>query len=61
MALSTTRKNTNYDVDVYVKSYTGGTLGDITVKDKLANGFKLRHDGSAKSVVVIIKVTGGTK
>lgn len=61
VALSTTRKNTNYDVDVYVKSYTGGTLGDIIVKDKLANGFKLRHDGSAKSVVVIIKVTGGTK
>ena len=61
VAISTTRKNTNYDVDVYVKSYTGGTLGDITVKDKLANGFKLRHDGSAKSVVVIIKVTGGTK
>lgn len=61
VGLSTTRKNTNYTVDVYVKSYTGGTLGDIIVKDKLANGFKLRHDGSAKSVVVIIKVTGGTK
>lgn len=61
VGLSTTRKNTAYDVDVYVKSYSGGRLGDITVKDKLANGFKLHHDGSAKTVVVTIKVSGGTK
>lgn len=61
VGLSTTRKNTNYTVDVSVKSYTGGRLGDIVVKDKLANGFKLRHDGSAKTVVVSVKVTGGTK
>ena len=61
MALTTTRKNTNYDVDVAVKSYSGGRLGDITVSDKLVNGFKLTHDGSAKTVVVAVKVTGGMK
>lgn len=59
VALSTTRKNTNYGVDVYVKSYTGGRLGDITVSGKLTNGFKLRHDGSATSVVAVVRVTGG--
>lgn len=61
VALTTTRKNTNYDVDVAVKSYSGGRLGDITVSDKLVNGFKLTHDGSAKTVVVAVKVTGGMK
>lgn len=61
VALTTTRKNTNYDVDVAVKSYSGGRLGDITVSDKLVNGFKLTHDGSAKTVVVTVKVTGGMK
>ena len=61
VGLSTTRKNTNYTVDVTVKSYTGGRLGDITVKDKLANGFKLHHDGSATSVVVSVVIKGGMK
>lgn len=61
VGLSTTRKNTNYTVDVTVKSYTGGRLGDITVKDKLANGFKLHHDGSAASVVVSVVIKGGMK
>lgn len=61
VALTTTRKNTSYDVDVAVKSYSGGRLGDITVSDKLVNGFKLTHDGSAKTVVVAVKVTGGMK
>lgn len=61
VALTTTRKNTSYDVDVAVKSYSGGRLGDITVSDKLVNGFKLTNDGSAKTVVVTVKVTGGMK
>ena len=59
VALSKTRKNANYAVDVYVKSYTGGRLGDITVSGKLTNGFKLKHDGSAQTVVVVVRVTGG--
>mgnify|MGYP001141883119 CR=1 FL=1 len=59
VGLAKTRKNANYGVDVYVKSYTGGRLGDITVSGKLTNGFKLKHDGSAQTVVVVVRVTGG--
>lgn len=59
VGLDKTRKNANYGVDVYVKSYTGGRLGDVTVSGKLTNGFKLKHDGSAQTVVVVVRVTGG--
>lgn len=59
VGLAKTRKNANYGVDVYVKSCTGGRLGDITVSGKLTNGFKLKHDGSAQTVVVVVRVTGG--
>ena len=59
--LTTVRKNTNYTVDVYVKSVTGGRLGDITVSGKGTNSFKVRHDGSAKTVVLTLKITGGMK
>ena len=53
--------NTNYTVDVYVKSVAGGRLGDITVSGKGTNSFKVRHDGSAKTVVLTLKITGGMK
>ena len=59
VGLAKTRKNANYGVDVYVKSYNGGRLGDVTVSGKLTNGFKLKHDGSAQTVVVVVRVTGG--
>lgn len=59
--LTTVRKNTNYTVDVYVKSVAGGRLGDITVSGKGTNSFKVRHDGSAKTVVLTLKITGGMK
>ena len=55
--LTTVRKNTNYTVDVYVKS----VAGDITVSGKGTNSFKVRHDGSAKTVVLTLKITGGMK
>ena len=61
VVLTTVRKNTNYTVDVYVKSVTGGRLGDITVSGKGTNSFKVRHDGSAKTVVLALKITGGMK
>lgn len=61
VVLTTARKNTNYTVDVYVKSVTGGLLGDITVSSKGTNSFKIRHDGSAKSVGLVLKITGGMK
>ena len=41
MALRTLRNTTNYTVDVDVVSYAGGQLGDILIKDKALNGFKL--------------------
>lgn len=59
--LTTVRKNTNYTVDVYVKSVADGRLGDITVSGKGTNSFKVRHDGSAKTVVLTLKITGGMK
>ena len=59
--LTTVRKSTNYTVDVYVKSVADGRLGDITVSGKGTNSFKVRHDGSAKTVVLTLKITGGMK
>ncbi len=59
VALTTTRSNANYSVDVYVSDYSGGELGGIRVLDKALNGFKLLHDGSAASVTVTATVRGG--
>lgn len=33
----------------------------ITVSGKGTNSFKVRHDGSAKTVVLTLKITGGMK
>ena len=59
MALRTLRNTTNYTVDVDVVSCAGGQLGDILVKDKALNGFKLLSDGSAKTITLRVKITGG--
>ncbi len=59
VALRTLRNTTNYTVDVAVVSYAGGQLGDILVKDKALNGFKLLSDGSAKTITLRVKITGG--
>ena len=48
------RYNKNYTVMVEVESCTGGCIGD-----KLLNGFKIAHTGSAKTVNVKIYVQGG--
>lgn len=40
-------------------AYSGGRLGNIRVTDRARNGFKLVHDGSATTVKVQIRVTGG--
>lgn len=53
------RENANYGVEVGVISYSGGRLGNITVIDRARNGFKLLHDGSATSVKVSVRVSGG--
>lgn len=59
VALSMLRENTNYDVNINVLSYSGGRLGSIIVTDRALNGFKLVHDGSATTVKVAARITGG--
>lgn len=53
------RESTNYGVEVTVLEYSGGRPGNIRVTDRARNGFKLVHDGSATTVKVQIRVTGG--
>lgn len=58
VALSNTRDNQNYVV--VIVSVTGtGNVGEIEVTDRLVNGFKIAHTGSAKSVSVSYAVIGG--
>lgn len=59
IGLKALRENVNYGVEVGVISYSGGRLGNITVVDRARNGFKLMHDGSATSVQVSVRVSGG--
>lgn len=59
VALRQLRESINYSVDVAVLSYSGGRLGNIQVTDRAKNGFKLTHDGSATTVKVQIRVSGG--
>lgn len=37
------------------------SVDNITVSGKGTNSFKVRHDGSAKTVVLTLKITGGMK
>lgn len=53
------RYNKDYTVTVEVESYSGGCVGDIVISDKLLNGFKVAHTGSANTVNVKIYVQGG--
>lgn len=59
VALKTVRKTMNYDLDIEVVEVTGGQVGDVIVYDKQLNGFKLKFEGSAKSVKIKYKVRGG--
>lgn len=59
IALVQLRENTNYSVEVAVLGYSGGRLGDIRVLDRARNGFKLLHDGSATTVRVAVRISGG--
>lgn len=58
VALATRRESTNYVVLTEVTAFTGN-VGDIEISDKLTNGFKLAHTGSASSVTVNYTVIGG--
>ena len=57
--INSTRDNVNYIVDYYVTASSGGNVGDIIISDKLVNGFKIEHTGSATSVTVKYLVLGG--
>ena len=59
LALSQKRNHLNYTVTAEVLEYSGGFPGDIVVSEKLLNGFKIEHTGSATSVKLKIYVKGG--
>lgn len=59
ISLAAKRDTTDYTVDIEVTEEEGGCAGTVTVYDKLTNGFKLRFDGSAKSIGVRYTVRGG--
>ena len=57
--ISPNRDTLDYTVTLEVQSATGGSVGDLRVSNKLRNGFRISHDGSASQVVVRWSVTGG--
>ena len=59
VALEAQRDTTDYFVTVEVLEEENGSAGAVTVYNKLANGFSIRFDGSAKAVTVRYNVTGG--
>lgn len=58
IAIAHPRDNANYIVVVDLVS-SAGNVGEIEVKDKLTNGFKLSFTGSASSATINYKVIGG--
>ncbi|MBO5628874.1 MAG: hypothetical protein J5965_07320 [Aeriscardovia sp.] len=58
IALDNTHSTNNYIVDANVIS-ADGLPGEIVVFDKLINGFKVKYEGSAKSVTVKLNIAGG--
>ena len=59
VALKTERNHVDYTVETEVVEYSEGFPGNIVISEKLLNGFKIAHTGSAKSVTVKIYVRGG--
>lgn len=58
VALTKTKESDNYIVITEVVN-ANGNVGEITVSDKLINGFKLAFTGSATAVTVKYTVIGG--
>ena len=54
-----TRNSTNYNIVPEIKNVNGGTAGDIIPLTKQANGFSVKYNGTASSVVVRFLVSGG--
>lgn len=53
------RNTMDYTIECEVESVEGGAAGELVITDKLRNGFKLAHTGSATKVVVNCYVRGG--
>ena len=53
------RLNKNYTVLVEARAEGGGFVGDIVITDKMLNGFKIAHTGSAKTVKIKCYMQGG--
>ena len=53
------RNMTTYNIVAEVKSVTGGNAGDIIPVTKQANGFTVKYNGTASSIVVRFHVSGG--
>lgn len=58
ISLTKSKENSDYIVIPEIMSVVGNP-GEIVISDKLVNGFKIAHTGSAKSVTVKYTVIGG--
>lgn len=58
VALTTRRESTNYVVLTEIGDFVGN-VGEIEISDRLTNGFKVAHTGSASSVTINYIVIGG--
>ena len=60
VAIKKTRNTLDYDVTVDVTSLPNRRIvGDILIRDKQTNGFKIEYTGSAPSVTVKYFIRGG--
>lgn len=58
ISLNGTKDSTDYFVDVEIADHDGN-VGDVKIYDKQVNGFKVKFEGSATSVTLILRVQGG--
>ncbi len=59
VALKQKRNHLDYTVAAEVMESSGGCVGDIEITEKLVNGFKIAHTGSATKVKVKVFIRGG--
>ena len=59
VALTNTRDNLYYQVEIISVTATGGPAGEILITDRQTNGFKMEFTGSATAVSVTYAMTGG--
>ena len=59
VSLPVKRNNLNYTVQAEITSVTGGFVNEISITEKLDNGFKVEFKGSARNVKLKLYVKGG--